>query len=132
MTKKDLKPFYGKEIVLVSTTLRGGEITVTEQRMRVYDPTDLSKRIRPADSCDIVIGGSSWNSDYIYDTIGRLHNDMGHWDYNRYEVKSLMTFTFENKVESIKRLHLQSIKKAVDDLKVELALKTDRLDKIKI
>ena len=129
-TKEELKNYYNKNLVYVLTRLESNKITTQKTNVIVYDPFNFNKRIAPAENCDIVIGNSSTKSDLIFDLNKGIINNNGVFSLNRYNTVTIFTYCEIKQFDEVKKLHLESIKNNVKELKKELKEKIKSLETI--
>lgn len=103
-----LKEFYGKDVAYVHTVFKGGRTEHQITTKKVYDPHDRTKRIRPANGCDIVIGDNSTSSKYIYSIGGVQHsNSVGTFEH--LGQISIFTYCRLEETEVVINRHIQEV-----------------------
>lgn len=110
---KDLQKYYGKELVYVLTELKKGKIETSTQIKRVYDPRDFSRRVRPCDGCDLVIGDNSANSIDIFE-IGGIHCNNNAFSFGHFDSITLFNYCEAEQVNQVIDAHKEAIKKALN------------------
>lgn len=109
---KNLEKYYGKKLVYVITELKNGKISTNTRIEKVYDPRDFSRRVRPCDGSDLVIGDHSANSKYIFD-IGGIHRNNGAFAFGRFDSITLFNYCEVEQVDTVIFEHKKAIKEAL-------------------
>lgn len=121
-----LKEFYGKELLCIDTVFKDGKIHHSTVIKKVYDPYDLSRRIRPFDGCDIVIGDNSTNSKYIF-SIGGIQHSATLSSFVMVEQISIFTYCQLEESEQVMKLHVQEVMKILNKFYVTYSKKVNNV-----
>jgi len=109
---KDLEKYYGKELAYVLTELKKGKINTNVQNRKVYDPR--KQMITFCSGCDIVIGGNSVDSKYIFD-IGGLFTGNGSFAFGRFDSITLFNYCELSQIEEVTAAQIEAIKKTLSE-----------------
>ena len=124
-----LKEFYGKELLYIHTIFKDGKIHHSTVIKKVYDPYDLSKRIRPFDGCDIVIGDNSTNSKYIF-SVGGIQHACSVSSFDTFDQISIFTYCRLEESEEVMKLHVQEIMKILNEFYVTYSKKVNDIKQL--
>jgi len=126
-TKEELKNYFGRTLFEVKTSFKNGKISQKVKEVYVEDLFDFNLRKKPAENCDMIIDNYSTNSDYIYGLKKGIFMDLGKFSLHRYNEINLSTFCEKNEIEKVIDLHINSIKKSIEDLKEDLRKEIETL-----